>query len=433
MAKMEALALAMAINQEYPGVRAVVLTLARDHWGVRVNQQRFGCTPATMIFERAGAAQRVYRYSPREWCRKGRPPPPPGRGRDLTITPPCAFHEVDGFFVRKEHTVATDRMALMDVLRKGQDPAADFLQDGVRWLVQELMEAEVSAQIGAGRYERTDERTTQRNGYRTRPWETRVGTIDLAIPKLRSGSYFPSWLEARKRGEQALVSVVAEAYVQGVSTRKVEALVQSLGIAGISKSEVSRMAASLDAQVAAFRTRRLDAEYPYVWGDARYEYVREDHRVQSMAVVIAYGVRADGVREVLGLDIGLSEDVILWREFLQGLGARGGGGGKMVISDAHPGLKQAIKEVFLGAAWQRCRVHFMRNLLARVPKSAQAMVAATVRTIFDQPDRAAAAAQLLQVVEALQDRFPAVTQLLLDAEGEILTFDDFPPEHRRQN
>ena len=328
--------------------------------------------------------------------------------------------------------MATDRMALMDVLRKGEDAQADFLQEGVRWLVQELMEAEVSAQIGAERYERTDERATQRNGYRTRPWDTRVGTLDLAIPKLRQGSYFPSWLEARKRGEQALVSVIAEAYVQGVSTRKVEALVQSLGIAGISKSEVSRMAASLDAQVAAFRSRRLDGPYPYVWIDARYEHVREDHRVQSMAVVIAYGVRVDGVREVLGLDIGLSEDVAVWRAFLQGLVARGVRGVRLVISDAHPGLKQAVKEVFLGAGWQRCRVHFMRNLLARVPKSAQAMVAATVRTIFDQPDRAAAEAQLLQVVEALQERFPSVTQLLLEAEGEILPFYDFPPEHRRQ-
>jgi transposase-like protein len=323
-------------------------------------------------------------------------------------------------------------MALMDVLRKGEDPEADVLQEGVRWLVQELMEAEVSAQIGAERYARSAERTTQRNGYRTRSWDTRVGTLDLAIPKLRSGSYFPSWLEARKRGEQALVSVVSEAYVQGVSTRKVEALVQSLGIAGMSKSEVSRMAASLDAQADAFRSRRLDADYPYLWVDARYEHVREDHRVQSMAVVIAYGVRADGVREVLGLDIGLREDVVVWRDFLQGLVARGVRGVKLVISDAHVGLKQAIKEVFLGAAFQRCRVHFRRNLLSRVPKSAQAMVAATVRTIFDQPDRAAAEAQLLQVVEALQERFPAVTQLLLDAEGEILTFYDFPAEHRRQ-
>src|SRR5919198_3068076 len=178
--------------------------------------------------------------------------------------------------------MATDRMTLVDVLRKGEDPAADFLQEGVRWLVQELMDAEVSAQIGAERYERTDERTTQRNGYRTRPWDTRLGTLELAIPKLRSGSYFPSWLEPRRRAEQALVAVIAEAYLQGVSTRKVEALVQALGIAGISKSEVSRLAAALDEQVEAFRTRRLDASYPYLWVDARYEHVREAGRVVSM-------------------------------------------------------------------------------------------------------------------------------------------------------
>jgi len=328
--------------------------------------------------------------------------------------------------------MATDRMALVDVLRKGEDPEADFLKEGVRWLIRELIEAEVSAQIGAERYERSDERTTQRNGYRTRRWDTRVGTLEVAIPKLRAGTYFPSWLEARRRGEQALVAVVAEAYVQGVSTRKVDALVQTLGITGISKSEVSRLCAALDAQTEAFRTRRLDAEYPYVWFDARYEHIREDNRVQSMAVVVAYGVRADGVREVLGLDVGLSEDVVLWRAFMQGLVARGLRGVKLVISDAHVGLKHAIKEVFLGASWQRCRVHFMRNILARVPKSAQAMVAATVRTIFEQPDRAAAESQLLQVVEALQDRFPVVVQLLLDAEGEVLAFYDFPPEHRRQ-
>src|ERR671939_1274773 len=176
--------------------------------------------------------------------------------------------------------MAEERMALPDTLRKGEEPAEDPLRQIVRWAVQELMEAEVTAQIGAGRYERTDERSTQRNGYRLRPWDTRVGSLELAIPKLRTGSYFPSWLEARKRSEQALVAVVAEAYVQGVSTRKVEALVQTLGITGISKSEVSRMTTALDAQVAAFRTRRMDGQYPYVWIDARYEHVREDHRVQ---------------------------------------------------------------------------------------------------------------------------------------------------------
>ena len=323
-------------------------------------------------------------------------------------------------------------MPLAESVRKGEEPDGDWRREVVRRVVQELMEAEVSAQIGAGWYERTEERTTQRNGYRHRPWDTRVGTLELAIPKLRAGSYFPSWLEPRRRAEQALVAVVAEAYVQGVSTRKVEALVQALGIAGLSKSEVSRLAASLDQQVAAFRTRRLDAEYPYLWLDARYEHVREDGRVVSMAVIVAYGVRADGVREVLGLDVGLSEDVALWRAFLQDLVARGVRGVQLVVSDAHRGLKQAIREVFVGASWQRCRVHFVRNVLARVPKGAQAMVAATVRTIFQQPDRRAAQAQLAHLVATLADRFPKVVPLLVEAEEEILIFYDFPPEHWRQ-
>jgi transposase-like protein len=328
--------------------------------------------------------------------------------------------------------MAEDKMALVDLLRKGEEPGGDVLVEGMRWLLQELMEAEVSAQIGADRYERSNERTAQRNGYRPRPWDTRLGTVDLAIPKLRTGSYFPSWLEPRRRAEQALVAVITEAYVQGVSTRKVEALVQSLGIAGISKSEVSRLCAGLDEQARIFRTRRLDAEYPYLWLDARYEKVREDGRVLSMAVIVAYGVRADGVREVLGLDVGLSEDVALWRAFLQDLVARGVRGVKLVTSDAHPGLKQAIAEVFVGAGWQRCRVHLTRNAMARVPKGAQAMVAATVRSIFEQPDRSAAEAQLRHVCETLAKRFPAVVQLLEEAEGEILTFFDFPAEHRRQ-
>jgi putative transposase len=187
--------------------------------------------------------------------------------------------------------MAEEKMALLEALRKGDEPAGDVLVEGLRWLLQELMDAEVSAQIGAGRYERSSERTTQRNGYRTRPWDTRLGTLELAIPKLRQGSYFPSWLEPRRRAEQALVAVVAEAYVQGVSTRKVEALVQSLGIGGLSKSEVSRLCAGLDEQARIFRTRPLDAVYPYLWVDARYEHVREDGRVVSMAVIVAYGVR----------------------------------------------------------------------------------------------------------------------------------------------
>jgi putative transposase len=332
----------------------------------------------------------------------------------------------------KEHTMAEDTMTLLDLVRKGQEPGEDFLRDAVRVMVQELMEAEVSTQIGAERYERSPERTTQRNGTRTRSWDTRVGTIELAIPKLRTGTYFPSWLEPRKRSEQALVAVVAEAYVNGVSTRKVEALVQALGIASLSKSEVSRLCQSLDTQVQAFRTRRLDAVYPYLWLDARYEKVREDHRVVSMAVIVAYGVRADGVREVLGLDIGLSEDVVLWREFLQGLVARGLRGVKLAISDAHVGLKQAIREVLVGASWQRCRVHLMRNLLVHVPKTTQAMVAATVRTIFEQPDIATARQQLHQVAATLAQRFPKVVSILEEAEDDILAHLAFPVAHRRQ-
>ena len=332
----------------------------------------------------------------------------------------------------KEHTVAEDRMAVLEHLRKGEEDGGDFLRDALRVVLQELMEAEVSAQISAGRYERSEERTTQRNGSRSRPYDTRLGTIDLAIPKLRQGSYFPSWLDARRRGEQALVSVVAEAYVQGVSTRKVEALVQQLGIAGLSKSEVSRMADSLSEQGRLFRERRLDAVYPYLWLDARYEHVREDGHVRSLAVVVAYGVRADGVREVVGVDCGLSEQVSVWRTFLQQLVGRGVQGVQLVISDAHAGLTQAIREVFVGASWQRCRVHFLRNVLALVPKSAQAMVAATVRSIFEQENEQAARRQLRQVCTTLADRFPKVVALIEAAEGEILPFYTFPQAHWRQ-
>jgi len=209
-------------------------------------------------------------------------------------------------------------------------------------------------------------------------------------------------------------------------------LVQQLGITGLSKSEVSRMAQSLDEQGRLFRERRLDAVYPYLWLDARYEHVREGGRVQSMAVVVAYGVRADGVREVVGVDVGLSEDLVLWRAFLQSLVGRGLAGVRLVISDAHTGLKQAVREVFVGASWQRCRVHFLRNVLARVPKTAMAMVGATVRTVFEQADRTAAQTQLAHVCTILQEKFPAVVALLVEAEEELLPFYDFPQPHWRQ-
>ena len=321
-------------------------------------------------------------------------------------------------------------MSLLDVLRKGELPDGDFLREAVRHFVHGLMEAEVTALVGAERYERSEERSAQRNGHRARRWGTRVGTLELAIPKLRTGSYFPSWREPRRRSERALVAVVAEASVKGISTRKVEALVQSLGIAGMSKSEVSRLCASLDDEVRAFRERRLVADYPDVWLDARYEHVRENGRVLSMAVIGADGLRADGVREVLGVTVGVGEDTVLWREFLQGLVGRGLRGVQLVISDAHRGLVDAIAQVFVGASWRRCKVHFLRNVEARVPKSAQSMVRAAVSSIFTQPDRAAAHAQVATVCATLRERYPEVAQLVADAEEQVLAFYDFPEAHR---
>lgn len=325
--------------------------------------------------------------------------------------------------------MAMDSMAILDAIRNGDLATGDLLREAVTQFVQELMDVEVSAQIGANRYERTTERSTQRNGYRTRRWDTPVGTMDLAIPKVRNGSFFPTWLEPRRRSERALVAVVAEAYVQGVSTRKVEALAQSLGIAGLSKSEVSRLCGRLDEQVALFRARRLDADYPYIWLDARYEHVRENGHVVRMAVIGAFGLRADGVREVLGIDVGISEHTVLWREFLQGLIGRGLRGVQLVISDAHPGLKAAIGEVFVGASWQRCAIHFVRNVEARVPKGQSAMVSTMVRSIVQQESGEQGRARLAMVCDTLHERYPAVVRMLIEAEEEILAFYAFPAAH----
>lgn len=313
-----------------------------------------------------------------------------------------------------------------------EEQDGDVLREGIRVLSQALMESEVAGLIGADRYERTSDRQTYRNGYRLRTWDTRVGTIERAIPKLRAGSYFPSLLEPRRRAERALLAVVQEAYVHGVSTRKVDDLLRALGLDGMSKSEVSRICAELDVEVTAFRTRGLEGEHPYVWLDATYHKVRQDGRVQSMATVVAVGVTATGERQILGVDAGPSEDKPFWTAFLRSLVKRGLRGVQLVISDAHEGLKAAIAAVLSGVTWQRCRVHFMRNLLATVPRTAREPVAAIVRTIFAQPDAATAAAQLRKVVDGLQGRFAQAAELLEHAAEDVLAYLHFPVAHRRQ-
>ncbi len=323
---------------------------------------------------------------------------------------------------------------LLELLRKQADGAdLDFLREAVAVLAQAVMDAEVSAQIGAGHGERSETRLTRRNGYRPRRWDTRVGTIELGIPKLREGSYFPSLLEPRRRSERALVSVVTQAYVEGVSTRRVDALVRSLGCDGISKSQVSRICAELDEVVSSFLERPLDSgPYRYLWLDALTQLVREEGRVVQVSVVVATAVNASGKRELLGIDVGTSEDGAFWLSFLRGLVARGLSGVELVTSDAHQGLREAIATVFAGASWQRCRTHFMRNLLTRVPKSAEKLVATTVRTIFEQSTAAAVQAQHARVVEQLAERFPAAAALLADAGPEVLAFTAFPVQHWQQ-
>ena len=328
--------------------------------------------------------------------------------------------------------MSTDSVTLLDLLRNAGIDQAEFLRLALERFLQDLMAADVATRIGADRYERTPERTTQRNGHRDRDWETRLGTVHLQIPKLRQGSYFPSFLEPRRRSEQALTAVIQEAYVLGVSTRKVDELVQALGMTGLSKSSVSALCQGLDERVEAFRNRTLSGPFPYVWLDAKYLKVREGDRVLSMALVIATGVNAQGDREVLGCDVGPSEEAAFWTQFLRGLLDRGLTGVQLVISDAHRGLQHAIQAVFQGASWQRCRVHALRNLLATVPKSAQAMVAAMVRTIFVHPDKQAALLQLAKVAETLQSRFPQAATALRDMADDLLAFMSFPAEHWRQ-
>ncbi|CAN5297669.1 IS256 family transposase [soil metagenome] len=328
-----------------------------------------------------------------------------------------------------------DRMALLETVRKAiTEGDADFLREGVRVLAQAVMEAEVSDLTGVAKGERDPERRlTHRNGYRDRRWDTRVGTLALSIPRVRDGSYFPSLLEPRRRAERALLAVVQEAYVLGVSTRRVEDLVETLGIAGISKSEVSRMCTALDAEVSAFRSRSLAGEqYPYLWLDATYVKVRDAGRVVSMAALVATGVAASGERRILGLELAAGNDEgSAWPAFIAGLIERGLTGVRLVISDDHRGLVKAVHEQLLGAAWQRC-VHFTRNAQDLVPRSARSMVATVIRSIFEQPDEAQARAQLRRVVDGLRSRFGAVAELLVGAEADLLVHFTFPEAHRRQ-
>jgi putative transposase len=331
--------------------------------------------------------------------------------------------------------MALDQSALtdlLDALRSGGD--LDFLREAMQLVLQSLIDLEATEVIGAARYERSAERSTHRNGARARLLSTKAGDVEVEIPKLRHGSFFPALLEPRRRIDRALWAVIMEAYVHGVSTRKVDDLVAALGIdAGVSKSSVSRICAELDSAVAEFRERRLDhTAFPYVFLDATYVKAHEGAHVVSKAVIVATGVAADGNREVLGLAVGDSEDRSFWTGFLRQLRARGLTEVRLVISDAHEGLRHSIDKVMLGAAWQRCRVHFLRNVLAKVPRGSAEMVAAAVRTIFAQPDAAAVTDQLDSIAAKLGRQFPAVEVMLRDAAPDLTAFAAFPQAHWRK-
>ena len=301
----------------------------------------------------------------------------------------------------------------------GLDQDVDFLRESVQLLTQMVIELEAEEQIGADKHERTPKRNNQRNGYRKRNWETRVGEIELRIPKLRKGSFYPSLLEPRRRTEKALLAVVQQAYIEGVSTRKVDDLLKALGLTGIDKSKVSRICKELDEVVEQFRNRPLEGEYPYLWLDALYLKVRQNQRIVSMATVVAIGVDTQGRRHILGFAL----------DFLRSLIRRGLKGVQLVISDAHEGLKAAINQVLTEATWQRCRVHFMRNVLAHVPKRDKALIAAAIRTVFAQPEREAAKQQLGEVIKVMHPRWPKAAQVLEQAEEDILAYMTFPQKH----
>ncbi len=311
-----------------------------------------------------------------------------------------------------------------------EEDGVDFLRESLLWVVQQLMEAEVSELVGAEHGERSEERLTHRNGYRPRRWDTRAGELELAIPKIRRGSYFPSFLEPRRRSERALVAVIQQAYVCGVSTRKVDQLVESLGLR-VSRSEVSRICAGLDEQVEAFRGRPLEGRYPYIWLDAKVEKVRDGGRVVRQCLVIAHGVHESGRREVIGLDCGECESEAFWREFLRSLVKRGLAGVQLVVSDAHEGLKNAIGQV-LGAPWQRCTVHFLREALGHARREQQPMLAALIRPIFNADSGEQARELLGEAIERLERPLPKVAAMLERAEDDLLAFYAFPVDHWRK-
>jgi transposase-like protein len=322
-----------------------------------------------------------------------------------------------------------DRIVLKELVEKGSD--ADLLREMIAFIAGRMMELEVEGLTGAAHGERSPTRVNQRNGYRERTWETRAGTVPLEIPKLRKGSYFPGFLEPRRASEKALTAVIQEAYVQGVSTRSVYDLVKAMGMTGISKSQVSRLCAEIDERVKAFLERPIEGSWPYLWIDATYVKVRESGRIVSVAVIIAVGVNGDGRREVLGMAVGPSEAEPFWTKFLRSLTRRGLRGVKLVISDAHEGLKAAAAKV-LSSTWQRCRVHFMRNALAYVGPSQRPMVAAAIRTAFTQETAEAAHQEWRAVADRLRDRFRKLALLMDEAENDVLAHMAFPKHHWRQ-